>query len=303
MIQETFQEATQGTDQKEIKTRQRYKMVCIDLDGTLLDANHVVSDVNLEALKKATKQGVKIVIATGRPYFNAKEHAHLFDKKAYVIGSNGAIAMDSDSGKKIHHETLTKQQVQSLLDFAYANNMPPTFYTPDRIYIAGLKNYLMHFYFTHKSKKGGLGQERIKDQVTFVSSQKAWKKYIHLEFDKMVMYQFNSEMAKVKLKALQSKKDFEVALTMDFCLEVTRKGVSKGVAVAVLAKHLGILPEEVIAIGDSENDMTMVAFAGLGVAMDNGIESLKKIAQVVAPNHNDPVKPGVAHIIEQYVLD
>lgn len=298
-----IQEATQETFQEKVKTKQRYKMVCIDLDGTLLDANHTVSNANLEALKKATKQGVKIVIATGRPYFNAKAHAHLFDKKAYVIGSNGAIAMDSDSGKKIHHETLTKQQVQSLLDFAYASNMPPTLYTPDRMYIAGLKNYLMHFYFTYKSKKSGIGQERVKDQVTFVPSKKAWKKYEHLEFDKMVMYQFNQEMAKVKLKELQSKKDFEVALTMNFCMEVTRKGVSKGVAVAALAKHLGILQEEVIAIGDSENDMTMVAYAGLGVAMDNGIEGLKKIAQVVAPHHNDPVKPGVAHIIEKYVLD
>ena len=219
-----------------------YKLIFIDMDGTLLNNKHEISERNKEAIRKATERGVKVAVTTGRLFASAKYYAGLLGVKTPIISCNGAFIREKDEDKIIYESVLNENQL-------------------DRIY-----NVIKHIL-----------------------------KAICIENDSNKL----NDLFKAK-EELKKYEDLEVVSSSPSNFEVMNKGTSKGRAVKVLADILNINREEIMCLGDSENDLSMIEFAGLGVAMGNAEEFLKEKADYITDtNEND----GVAKAIEKFVLD
>lgn len=276
----------------------KYKMVCIDMDGTLLGKRKKISQINKDVLKKAHDMGVEIVVTTGRLYNNAAYFSQLLGVDSPVIAANGAIVIDQKTNDIIYEDAIPKRDCLAILDILNKYNVPFHFHTTDTIYCNNwLSKTGTQLYMTKQ-----VYYEHLHIEYNTVKSETLWEK-IFAEQDgriaKCIAFSPNkNKISKVK-EELSNLENVVVFGSGDHSIEINFKGVSKGHAVKVLIDRYGIKPEELICIGDNENDISMIEFAGLGIAMGNAIEEVKKVAQYVTDtNKND----GVAKAIKKFIL-
>ncbi len=122
-------------DAQSIKYTNRYKLICLDLDGTLLNSKHVISAPTLRILRRAERQGIKIAIVTGRAAYDAKAYAKMISDSTYYIGSNGAIVGRTSDDKIIKETALTCRHLNELLDVSDKVGLKPILFTEDYSYI------------------------------------------------------------------------------------------------------------------------------------------------------------------------
>ncbi|MBU5315980.1 Cof-type HAD-IIB family hydrolase [Clostridium bornimense] len=277
-----------------------YKLICIDMDGTLLDnsAKNIPNE-NLEAIKSATEKGVKVAITTGRLFTSARYFSDLIGVKTPVIASNGAYIREKDSDKVIAEFLLGEENIKAILDVVKEYDIRVFFNTVDTV-------------ITDKDiLQGNAYMEMNKDlpkemQVKFLINEdlKSTSLRYKDEILKCICINENNvyntkeiEELKMKLKEIDS---IEVVSSNHNNFEIMNKGVSKGKAVETLAKEYGIPKDEVIAIGDGENDLSMIKYAGLGVAMGNSSDFIKEQADYVTDTN---VNAGVGKVIKKFVLN
>ena len=267
------------------------KLIAIDMDGTLLDDNKEISAKNKAVLQEAAQAGIKIVLCTGRPksgilpYF---DQLSLTDEE-YVIGNNGCLTMSSKDWQFLRVEGVELERLDALeallADFPQLNLV---LFTPEANYI--------------------LGQE--------INAQA--RKDSEIEFSKI----FHTDLASFKrqeipvlvpifmgetpiLDAFQARfedqlaQEFNTVRSLDYAFEALPMGVSKAKALADLAQDLGISAAEVMAIGDGNNDLEMLEFAGLYIAMGNANDAVKEMADFVTTSNEES---GVAQAILDHVL-
>jgi Cof subfamily protein (haloacid dehalogenase superfamily) len=275
----------------------KYKLVCIDMDGTLLNSKHKISETSKKVLKKAYNMGVHIVISTGRIYVDAKGYSNLIGVKSPVIASNGAVIKEKDRSEVIYKSVIDKKLCFKLLDVCFKHDVVPNFSTSDKLYTGSI---LVSIFFEITKLKGGINKEV---KIEYVKSFGKWNKVLEKEKDNIVkcevMNKSKSKLRKFR-EELKKIKEIELASSSKHNVEITCKGVSKGRAVKVLANYYNIKREEIIAIGDSENDLSMIEFAVLGIAMGNAIDMVKEKADFITDtNDND----GVAKAVDKFVLN
>jgi len=272
------------------KESQMIKLIAIDLDGTLLNDKKEISKTNQEVLAQAKAKGVKIVLCTGRPLKAILPYLDVLDLRSsgdYSITFNGGLVQKNDTGEIVDKQTLSVADVQDLLAVAETIDMPldvladdvvlcfPTSLTHQTIYPT--LNPLLVFQPTDKQS---------------VSAKTLYNKAV-VAYDQEELDQWIPKIP------AEFKERYEVIKTRSNLLEFMPKGVTKAYGIQLLAQELGIEPAEVMAIGDEENDLSMIAYAGVGVAMGNAISAVKEAADVVtATNEED----GVAKIVSEYVL-
>ncbi|MBO0466078.1 HAD family phosphatase [Enterococcus plantarum] len=267
------------------------KLVAIDLDGTLLDSKKEISARNKEALTQAKAAGVKIVICTGRPlaaigiYLDA---LNLRDNGDYSITFNGGLVQKNDTGEIIEKSSLALENVHELYELAKSLNVP----------LDILSDGLVMQLSTTQEYESLYSQ--LNKLLTFESYEVA-----QLTTDRI----YNKAVIAVDQAYLdeQIKKipslfydRYEVIKTRSNLLEFMPKGITKAYGISLLARDLGIKQEEIMTIGDEENDVPMIEYAGLGVAMENAVAKVKDLADVITDtNDND----GVAQAVEKFVLE
>jgi len=272
------------------KESQMIKLIAIDLDGTLLNGKKEISKTNQEVLAQAKAKGIKIVLCTGRPLKAILPYLDVLDLRSagdYSITFNGGLVQKNDTGEIVDKQTLSVADVQDLLAVAETMDMPldvladdvvlcfPT--SPKHQTIYPTLNPLLVFQPTDKQA---------------VSAKTLYNKAV-VAYDQEELDQW---IPKIPAKF---KERYEVIKTRSNLLEFMPKGVTKAYGIQLLAQELGIEQAEVMAIGDEENDLSMIAYAGVGVAMGNAILAVKEAADVVtATNEED----GVAKIVSEYVL-
>lgn len=273
-----------------------YKLVCIDMDGTLLNSRHKVTDYTKEILRKTHDKGVHIVISTGRIYTDAEHYSNLIGVRSPVIASNGAFIKEKDRDEVIYKSILDESLAIKILNICTKYNIAPVFYTPHRLYCGSL--LVMSYYCTAKLR--GLMSRNI--EVKYIPFRNKWDGILHKEKDNIVkceVYHKNEDKLRSIRNELKNINDIEVVSSSKYNIEVTCKGVSKGRAVEILANYYNLKNEEVITIGDSENDLSMIEYAGLGIAMGNAIDIVKEKASFVTDlNDNE----GVAKAINKFIL-
>ncbi|MGL4990765.1 MAG: Cof-type HAD-IIB family hydrolase [Sarcina sp.] len=275
-----------------------YKLICVDMDGTLLNDKHEVCDFNKEMIKKATELGVKVAITTGRIFANAKMYSNLIGVKTPIIASNGAYIKDQDSDKEIYKSTLSNNQIDEIVSVVRKYEHSPvymnTFDTTISEEIIGEN----HAYKVANSKMEEEWRVKFDEGIEF---ETLYEKYNREILKAIFINEDLPEDEFWKMKDdMKSFDDIEVVSSGINNFEVMAKGTSKGKAVEKLAQILGIKREEVICIGDSENDLSMIEYAGLGVAMGNGLDILKEKAQYITDTNNNS---GVGKVIEKYILN
>lgn len=284
-----------------------YRMVAIDIDGTLLNSNHELTEKTIEVLREATKRGIFIVLTSGRMTKNVKSFCEKIGADKYLIAENGASIIDLQTGKTVYSKYLSKETVNKVLDVCEENSIYYMVYTQNELIVKNIKYMSLFFY-----KQNFNPNARIKQVV-------AGRDYINNvegNFTKLMICDEDRSIYRSILKELKKIEEIDITpvphtsvkkLNIDgkekvikySYADISAKGANKWTAIEYLAKQLGIHKSEIIAIGDNINDMHMIFNAGLGVAMDNGSPYAKKVANVVAPSND---KDGVAQIIEKYIL-
>ena len=276
-----------------------YKLVAIDLDGTLLNSYGEVSEENKKAIEKAVKKGVNIVLA--------KE----IGADKYIICGNGTFIYDLQKEKNIYDAFLEKSKVLEIIKICEENSIYYNVYTEDSVLTKTL-SYNALFYDNENSKKPIEKRTNInivEDIYRYVEENSKINilKMTICDSDKII---FSSILKKLKMipkidilevehMSRKSIKKGSVDISLEyFYTEITKENTNKWTAIEFLIQELGIKKEEVMAIGDNANDREMVENAGLGVAMGNSMLQANKIGDIFVGDNN---QNGVAEAINKYI--
>lgn len=267
------------------------KLVAIDLDGTLLDSKKDISPRNKATLMEAKTAGVKIVLCTGRPLKAIEvylDELELRDNGDYSITFNGGLVQKNKSGEIMEKVLMPLEDIRELHELAVGLDVPldvlsdglvlqlPS--SPNYTSIYSELNNLLTFEATQLDK---LSADGVYNKVV-----------IALEADYL-----DEQIKKIPSEFYDR---YEVIKTRKNLLEFMPKGITKAYGLSLLAKDLGIKQEEIMTIGDEENDLPMIEYAGLGVAMENAVPEVKVAAQVITDTND---RDGVAKVVETYVLE
>lgn len=273
----------------------KYKMLVMDMDGTLLSDEKNISGKNREALEEAYKRGVKIVISTGRIFTSAVVYRDMIGLDIPIIASNGAYIREKND-EVIYTKPLGVSNAMEIIKKVKEYKLYGHLFSWDTIFTEKL--VYASFNYT-KWNKGLPEDKRVKIHMI---KDMEWEDIIGSNKDtvlKAVIADENLELLN-SLRCELSKLDVEIARSYYNNIEIMNKGVSKGNAVDVLAQYYNISKDEVICIGDSENDISMLAYAGLGIAMENGTEDVKKAAKFITLSNQDD---GVAYAIDKFLFN
>lgn len=270
-----------------------YKMVCIDMDGTLLNREHKVSEASKAALKKAHDKGVHIVISTGRIYTDAKEYSNLIGTESAVIASNGAYIREKDN--IIYKSVFPKETCMKLVDVFETYKVRPLFYTPEKIYYG---NILFRFFSDYLKLRGYINKTV---KYKWIKSRRAWENIFELEKDNIVKCEIiNVDLYKIRMvrEALEKLEGVQITSSSKTNIEINCTDICKGTAVEYLTSYYNLDRSQVIVIGDSENDISMIEYAGLGIAMENATDQVKEKADYITDANS---MEGVAKAINKFI--
>lgn len=265
-----------------------FKIIGIDMDGTLLNTSHELSYENIDAIKEAQNRGVEVVITTGRPFSGVKNFLKPLDMnkgKKYVILYNGAQIIDVYDKSVVFESLFTKEEVLNLYELSLK---------------LGVKIHVV----TSESCISPDDNEYGRYEAELNDMEYVEKSFSNLDDkDKVFKVMFSEDSSKLKnvfkRLSVEMADEYELTMSADFYIDFMKKGVSKGNAVKELSKILSIDRDKIICIGDAGNDMSMIEYAGLGVAMGNGDIRLREKADYITLNNDEN---GVAHVIKKFAL-
>jgi Cof subfamily protein (haloacid dehalogenase superfamily) len=275
-----------------------YKLICIDMDGTLLNSKRKISEASKDALKAAHNMGVQIVITTGRIYCNAAYYSDLIGVTSPVIAANGAIIREKDKEEPIYKCVIPQEVNLKILELCNKYKVYPNFQSSRDIYGGNALVSFILYYFVFKTKS-----KEHNVRIHGINSIEKWNKIFakyEQEIIKCEIYDRDKTKISKITKALQELSELQVVNGGHNGVDITCKNVCKGTAVKALADYYKIRSEEVIAIGDNDNDIEMIEYAGLGVAMGNSKASIRDIADYVTATNDED---GVAKVINRFVLN
>ncbi len=265
----------------------KLKLIAIDIDGTLLNNEREISRENREAIKRAEKKGIYVILATGRMYRSAKQYEHLFTTNMPLIAYNGGLIKEFNDGKVIFQQDMPKEMVKPMYNFINQYGLSTNFYIDDKLY-GDEKNEYINGYAQYID----VPYTKLKDEEIFRYIEK-------MNIIKMVAFgaeeQLDLFLEKEK-KGLEDK--IHLVKSLPFMLEIANKDVNKGTALANLGKILDIKSSEMMGIGDNMNDEEMLDYVGNPFVMANGNKLLLK-KNYLKTKSND--QDGVAYAISQFL--
>lgn len=272
-----------------------YKLLALDLDldETLYNSHHIIDEGNKIAIAKAKQKGVKIVPCSGRgPNYlgDLYEVLDIDHNDEYSILCNGAIVIENKSGKVISCSPMKYDKVVELFHFGIDKGLCVQVFTPDMVYVYQVdekeKETILSF-SSHIAFQNDLDTSVFKDKTII-----------------KVLFEKQNGMAYLRTLEDELKSITDGAVTVAFSsdryLELNALGIHKGVGLLALANYLHIDIKDTIGVGDNYNDMGLIQDAGLGIAVQNAIEPIKKIANVITKATND--ENAIAEVIHTYII-
>lgn len=271
------------------------KLIAFDLDGTTITEGDKLSDRNRIALEKAQEQGVILVPSTGRMLTFIPDNILNFPGVRYLITSNGAGVYDKEKGEYIEEILLTNekaQEVQSVLD---------------------KYNLYIEYYMKGKAATKRGNPEKARDVFQFPEDTLPFTNKDYSFFDDYMSFLIESKCTPEKinmsyvykevydevLKSVEELGDLYVTSSRPYNMEICSSKANKGEGLKRLSSRLGIELSEVMAVGDNENDVSMLKLAGFSVAVDNAKQITKDAAKYQTARYDDD---GLGKAIEKYVL-
>lgn len=278
------------------KSQTIYKMVALDLDGTLLSSDRQIATVQAEYLNKLSKQGFVVAIATGRAATGVYSHVKKLDiPNMPVVCSNGArgfyYCSTADETKELFHNPVPKDVVERTIRLANQHGYAIQYYHDDAIY-ANQKTD-SHFQLTSLySEYTGVRIDHVKDDFASLLEQD------HLPSKLLVLFD-DQDSADARSRVKDEFPPQHATVVKGYCtwfLEILSANVNKGKGLKQLCSSLNIDMDHVIAIGDGCNDLEFLEMAGLGVAVHNAEPEVKQVADLSIEFTND--EHGVMKILQ-----
>lgn len=285
-----------------------YKLIAIDLDGTLLNSYGQISEKNKQALKEAQSKGSEIVLASGRSSNSVKNFASEIGNNKYIICGNGSLIYDLQKEEIIYDKFIDKKKALQIIEICEENSIYYNVYTESMVIAKTLSNNVLFYHQENANKP-----DNKKTKINLV--QDIYRYIENLENENILKFTISDKSSVIfnsiirKLREIKNIDVLDVAHmtrkiiksgTEEFSLEyyyteITNNDVDKWNALEWLAKRLNIDREEIMAIGDNVNDKMMIENACMGVAMGNSAPYIKEIAdKVVSSNNEDGVAEAMS---------
>lgn len=263
-----------------------YKLVAIDMDGTLLTPELEISKATVEAVRKAIETGTIITLSTGRMYLAALPFANLLQLDVPIITCNGALTKCSKTGKVYDLKTVQPRYCSEIIRYCREEGLSVSVYDDDEIFVEkDSENIEIH-------EEMDMAEPITVDDLNTAVDGSVIKLLFNGRNKRKLEYHAN------RLYEQYGEK-LNFYFSLPYFVEIVNKHANKSNALKDLAAKLDIKREEIIAIGDNYNDMDMIQYAGLGVAMGNSPRYLKEAADFVTRSNDED---GVRHVIEKFIL-
>lgn len=278
------------------------KLIAIDLDGTLLNHNHEISEENIKAIKHAQDKGIQVSIATGRAQKDVLSILKKAGLNTHIISNNGS-SIHLNTGEKLKSISLSKEEVKPILEWLEDNKY---FYeiSNDHSIFSFHKGfeYLSEEIENLKARNADIDINQVEYMYSILKGQKgvipvdSYKEILEAteEFYNIMVISLDDEKRLRGKEYFMNNNNLYVFSSFSNNFEMVHKNASKGSALEILANTLNVSLKDVMAIGDNYNDITMLKKAGYSVAMGNAEEEVKKICKFTTLDNNDH---GVAHAI------
>jgi len=264
------------------------KMVALDLDGTLLTDDLTIEPEVKEAIKRVQERGILVTLATGRMFRSARPFARELGLKGPLVVYNGAQVREAETGELLFERPLPLAIACPLICCLLEKGYPCNVYVDDDLFVEQV-----HPVQEEYARRVGVKLHPVENMVEFLHRKRR-------EPVKIVAIRSPEELDCLE-KTLRQKMGKKVHFTrsLPFYLEILHPLVNKGEALRILAGRYKIKPQEIIAVGDSYNDLQMIRYAGVGVAMANAPEEVKAAALYITGSNNEG---GVAQALEKFIL-
>lgn len=262
------------------------KLIALDLDGTLLNSDKLISARTLAAIKSAQNKGVKVTIATGRMFSSAEFFGQEIQANTPLICCNGGLVQEMGKAEPLMVRYLASETVKKILTTCHENNWYLNWYIGNDILAEEYKEEYYYAYRTTKNMKiKAVGND-------FLSYTDKVVQCVARDLDGNIP---------VITQKLQEICGDSIVLQQNTgtSADITPPGVNKALGLSFLAESLGLTPAEVMACGDADNDLAMLKYAGTAVVPANGLDIAKKLATFHAEANDDD---GIAKAIEELVL-
>lgn len=265
-----------------------YKLVVTDMDGTFLNSKDEISDENLKIVKQLYERGILFSIATGKLDTMIKPYLRQIGNNNPVISCNGALVRNVSKGEFYHAQIIERADFTRVVDICKAYNLIFSVYCEYTVYSERLEGRVKYFAQRNES----LCEEekiaiKIVDNIYTDLDEKVFKVLVTND-NSQLLEQVKSEINKIP--GIESYK------SSSHLLDIMASGVTKGNALKDLAEILKIKREEIIAIGDNHNDISMLEYAGYAIAVGNAEQAVKDIADLVTESNDED---GVAKALRK----
>lgn len=268
----------------------KYRLIVLDIDGTLVDDQKRLLPSSLNALLAAQEKGIKVALASGRPTFGCHrlvEQLKLREYGGYVLSYNGGKIISCSEGEILGRRTISLKHLPKIYALTKEAGLEIISYTRGEIICEDAES---PFVKRQSEINGDMNIRQVDSLLTALKKEP----FTYTITGKPEELQALKEQLEVQLPGVLS-----MSILYDCLLEVLPSGVDKGSSLAFLMRDLGLKREEVIAVGDSYNDLGMMEIAGLGVAMANATEAIKRSADYVTKSNNED---GIYHLIDKFIL-
>jgi Cof subfamily protein (haloacid dehalogenase superfamily) len=251
-------------------TKFPFRLAAIDLDGTLLGPDKTISPENIAAVDRLHQSGVTVIIASGRRHQNSVRFQRQLRLSGPIIACQGGLIRDGESGNVIEAHFLPQSVTRQIIDEAEKRDIQVIYYHLDHLYVAERNNQWVHLYEARVGERA-----EILPNLEQLDGRRALK---------LVWYGDPEILNKIRpeMSAHYGEK-VDILSTERENLEFMPRGINKATALAKVAAELGVRPDQVLAFGDGENDVQMLAWAGMGVAMSHGSQAAINAAKRVSP--------------------
>lgn len=265
----------------------KYKIILCDYDGTLIGSNNKISDENLQAINSFISRGGIFVVCSGRATDAISKPLKEQNFKGLVASFNGAKLSDILTGETLYSHAISNKDCIKFFSYVKENGLYAHFY-PETQYLYPYKTK----YTEHYEKVTGVKGILCEDMISYLKETQSSSL-------KLLVFDDKEKLDKHYLPLKNLMSNLEVVRSTDNMIDFNLKGIDKGSALDKISAYFGLDRSLAVAIGDAGNDYSMIKVAGLGVAVSNATEEIKKIADYIAPSNDEN---AIKHVIEKFCI-
>ncbi|MCF1684187.1 Cof-type HAD-IIB family hydrolase [Tetragenococcus halophilus] len=274
------------------------KAIAMDMDGTLLNEGKIISSKTKAALLEAQRQGIKVILASGRPtpgLFKYAEELAMEEYDGIGLSFNGAHVLDYQTNEVLFEQPLPLETSKAILEHLKSFDVKPMVCHQNYMYVNDVFDNRIHFaneeinIIEYEARAGGYKLCEVNDLAGFCDFP------LH-----KVLVAADPDYLKKHYQEMMRSFEGQVSalFSAPFYFEFTDLGITKAKAIAAVLPKLDVKKEELMAFGDGQNDQAMIEYAGIGVAMGNATTELKQVADEITLSNNED---GIAHTLEKYL--